>query len=83
MVLLRCANEELYKRLEGRGYALNKIQENISCEILEVTHDEVYESYDEEIVLELQNSVVEDVEKNRDRVLAWLAEWGKRRQEKQ
>lgn len=77
VVLLRCGNEELSKRLEGRGYALNKIQENVSCEILEVTHDEVFESYDEEIILELQNNVAEDVEKNKDIILQWLGQWWK------
>ena len=61
MVLLRCDNGPLSERLQKREYALNKIQENVSCEILEVTHDEVFESYDENIILELTNSNPEDV----------------------
>lgn len=56
VVLLRCDNTPLYDRLAQRGYDAKKILENIDCEILEVTHDEVFEAYDHGIILELQNS---------------------------
>ena len=52
-MLLRCNNTQLFDRLKERGYAQNKIDENIDCEIMDVLHDEVYESYKEEIIMEL------------------------------
>lgn len=75
VVLLRCDNTPLHDRLAQRGYAPNKILENIDCEILEVTHDEVFEAYDPTIILELANNVPEDVEKNIGTILKWLTDW--------
>lgn len=48
---MRCSNDKLYPRLEARGYNEKKISENIDCEIMEVTHDEVYAAYPPEIIL--------------------------------
>ena len=56
VVLLRCDNTQLHDRLQARGYPPNKIMENIDCELLEVTHDEVFGAYDETIILELSNN---------------------------
>jgi len=76
IVLLRCNNTQLYDRLKGRGYNQKKIDENISCEILEVTRDEVIDSYRTEIVLQLQSNAKEDVERNIITILDWLkANW--------
>jgi broad-specificity NMP kinase len=61
VILLRCNNTELYDRLEARGYEQRKISENIECEIMEVTHDEVYDSYGPEIILERINEVAEEM----------------------
>ena len=64
IVLLRCGNTELYDRLALRGYDDKKIKENIECEILEVTKEEVVASYKEEIIMELQSEKVEDMQNN-------------------
>jgi adenylate kinase len=48
---LRCNNTYLYDRLKARNYVEEKITENIECEILEVTSEEVYTSYKENIIL--------------------------------
>jgi broad-specificity NMP kinase len=45
VILLRCNNTTLYDRLKSRGYNEKKIEENLECEILEVTSEEVYNSY--------------------------------------
>jgi len=37
--------------LKGRGYDQPKIEENIQVEIMEVTRDEVRDSYKSEIIL--------------------------------
>jgi adenylate kinase len=46
VVLLRCDNTHLHDRLSQQGYAPNKILDNIDCELLDVTHDEVFGVYD-------------------------------------
>ena|SRR3990167_3878685 len=56
VVILRCDNSVLYKRLEARGYKAEKITENIDAEIHGVSAEEAYESYKKEIILELNNS---------------------------
>lgn len=64
VVLLRCNNTLLYDRLKARGYNENKIQENVECEIMEVTSEEVRDSYKEEIIIELKSEEVEDMQRN-------------------
>ena len=64
VVLLRCDNMQLFDRLQERGYDQEKITENIECEIMEVTSEEVRESYKEEIIMELKSEDTEQVEEN-------------------
>lgn len=74
VVLLRCNNTELYDRLKARGYSDKKITENIDCEIMEVTAEEVRDSYKKEIILELKSEVIDDMEKNIDLVIKFLTD---------
>ena len=53
VVILRCNNQQLFDRLQQRGYNQKKIDENIDCEIFGVLKDEVDNSYRAEIILEL------------------------------
>ena len=46
-----------------------KITENIDCEIMEVTSEEVKESYKEDIIVELKSEKIEDMEQNLDKVI--------------
>ena len=46
VVLLRTNDTVLFDRLKERGYPQKKITENIECEILEVTKEEVERQYD-------------------------------------
>ena len=69
VVLLRCNNTELYDRLKSRGYSDKKITENIDCEIMEVTSEEVRDSYKEDIIVELKSEKIEDMEYNLDKVI--------------
>ncbi len=55
VVVLKCGTSELYDRLKARNYKDSKIQENIDAEIMSVVLDDALESYDERIVIELQN----------------------------
>jgi len=70
VVLLRTDNTQLYDRLQERGYNEAKITENIECEIMQVTAEEVYESYKEEIIMELPSNKVEDMEANIEKIVA-------------
>jgi adenylate kinase len=69
VVLIRCDNTILYDRLKARGYSDKKIKENIECEIMEVTSEEVRESFAEEKIVELRGEQVEDMSKNLDCVI--------------
>ena len=69
VVLLRCNNTELYDRLKARGYNDKKITENIDCEIMEVTSEEVRDSYKDDIIIELKSEKIEDMENNLDKVI--------------
>lgn len=69
VVLLRCNNTILYDRLKARGYSEKKISENIECEIMEVTADDIKEAFHAEKILELKSEKNEDMEKNLDTVV--------------
>lgn len=58
-----------------RKYPEVKLQENIDSEIMEVLLQEARDSYDEEIVVELQSNTTEDMESNLDRIEEWLKQW--------
>ena len=74
VVLLRCDNTNLYDRLAERGYNQEKITENIECEIMEVTSEEVKDSYKESIIFELKNHHIDDVEENIAKIKERLAQ---------
>lgn len=64
VILLRCNNTVLYDRLQERQYTEKKINENITCEIMEVTADEVKETFAKDKIIELKSEQLEDMEKN-------------------
>ena len=68
VVLLRCDNTQLYDRLQARGYNEKKITENIECEILDVLKEEVEQSYDQQIIMELRSDQIEDMQNNIDAI---------------
>ena len=67
--LLRYNNTELYDRLKARGYNFKKITENLDCEIMEVTFQEIRDSYKDDIIIELKSEKIEDMENNLDKVI--------------
>lgn len=69
VVLLRCNNTDLYDRLKQRNYSDLKIKENIECEIMEITADEVKESFDPNRIIELQNEKIEDMQININKII--------------
>jgi len=76
-VVLRTDSTRLYDRLKARNYPESKLQENLDSEIMEVLLEEARESYDKEIVVELQSNEAEDVESNVERIVIWIENWKK------
>jgi adenylate kinase len=73
IVLMRCENETLYRRLEERGYKQEKITENIECEIFEEVKLDIEEHYNNPaLLLELRNEKQQDMEANLQATLNWL-----------
>ncbi|KAK2075594.1 hypothetical protein QBZ16_001702 [Prototheca wickerhamii] len=75
VIVLQTDNTVLWNRLEKRNYKMNKIQENVECEIMQMIVEEARESYQPGIVQVLPSNTVEDMESNVDRTVAWLAAW--------
>ena len=75
VVVLKCGTSELYDRLKARNYKDSKIQENIDAEIMSVVLDDALESYDERIVIELQNDQKSHTQENVDKIKAWYKQW--------
>lgn len=75
VVVIRCDNSVLYKRLEDRGYRENKISENIECEIMQVLLQEARENYDADIIVELQSDDIDVLNDNVDRIAQWVQSW--------
>ncbi|KAK4105004.1 P-loop containing nucleoside triphosphate hydrolase protein [Parathielavia hyrcaniae] len=77
VVVLRADTATLYDRLTARNYPEVKLQENMDSEIMDVLLQEAKESYDEEIVVELQSITADDMESNVERIEQWLGQWKK------
>ncbi|KAM7194779.1 Inosine triphosphate pyrophosphatase-like protein [Naviculisporaceae sp. PSN 640] len=75
VVVLRVDSTTLYDRLTARKYPEIKLQENLDSEIMEVLLQEARDSYDEEIVVELQSNDSEEMDSNVDRIEAWVKQW--------
>merc|ERR1712121_458457 len=73
--VLRTDNTILYKRLENRGYSEKKVQKNVECEIFQSLLEEARESYDVNIVHELQSNTPEDMERNLEQIIQWINAW--------
>ncbi len=75
ILVLRCQTHTLYDRYVGRNYNERKRTQNMECEIMNVILDEARDSYDGNIVVELQSNTVEDMESNVERVMQWYRQW--------
>jgi adenylate kinase len=75
VLILRSDNTILFDRLTSRGYSSAKREENLTAEIMNVIYESACESYDEEIVQELQSNTIDDLEDNVERVSTWYQHW--------
>lgn len=60
-----------------------KLQENLDSEIFGVLLEEAHESFDEEIVVELNSEKDDDVESNCARISTWVESWRRTQAENQ
>ena len=65
----------LYERLQNRNYSEEKIKENVECEIFQTLLEEARESYNIDIVHELDSNTPDDMDKNLDQIIQWIASW--------
>ena len=66
VLVLRTTSDLLFKRLQARGYAEEKVRENTECEIFRVVLDEALENFSqlpEDHIIEIQSDTVEDLDK--------------------
>ncbi|KAK7966118.1 hemoglobin and proliferation regulated protein HBR1 [Apiospora aurea] len=77
VVVLRVDSTTLYDRLSARKYPEAKLQENIDSEIMQVLLQEARDSYDEQMVVELQSNTSDEMDSNVDRIEQWLTQWKK------
>eukprot|EP01134_Creolimax_fragrantissima_P002603 CFRG2603T1 len=73
VIVLRTDTQHLYDRLQARGYGAKKLDDNMTCEIMNVLLEEARESYKEGIIVELNSNTVEDMEDNLDNVQTWIS----------
>eukprot|EP00045_Choanoeca_perplexa_P015040 m.181740 g.181740 ORF g.181740 m.181740 type:complete len:106 (-) comp16874_c0_seq10:2997-3314(-) len=72
VLVLRTDNAVLWERLSAREYHLEKIQENVQAEIMQVVLEEARTSYNAQIVQELTSNSIEEMEGNLERTLGWV-----------
>lgn len=75
VIVLQTENGILWERLEKRGYAVHKIQENVECEIMHVIVEEARDSYKEDIVHVVPSNSTEDMENTVEHVVQWVSQW--------
>ncbi|CCK69481.1 nucleoside-triphosphatase KNAG_0C03770 [Huiozyma naganishii CBS 8797] len=75
VAVLRCDSSVLFDRLNKREYHSSKIDENMDAEIMGVVLQDALDSYEEQIVVELQSDDTEQMAANVDRVVTWTTMW--------
>lgn len=75
MIVVRADSTLLYDRLKARGYVDKKLDENMDAEIMQVLLEEARAAFDEEIVVELRSDDADEVERNVERIEAWVRMW--------
>jgi adenylate kinase len=62
VVVLQCESDLLWQRLAARGYAEEKVKENVEAEIFQVLLQEVVEDYPDDMVIEMLSNTMDDLE---------------------
>ena len=75
IVVLRCDQDELRRRLKDGSSPPKKIEQYIQNELFQVCLNEAREAYDETLVCQLNNTTDEDLKKNAEYLLKWIDRW--------
>jgi adenylate kinase len=75
VLVLRSSTTVLFDRLTARGYNDKKRSENMEAEIMQIVLEEARESYDHQIVHEVQSNTIDDMDANVLRVDQWCQNW--------
>ena len=75
VLVLRADTHVLYDRLTLRGYNARKRDENMECEIMGVLYDEATNSYDPDIVQQVQSNDLHNLDDTVRRVQLWYDQW--------
>lgn len=70
--VLSTDNTVLYERLEARGYAESKIQENVQCEIFQEIYLEAMDAYDTDIVFVVKNDDLAQQQEAVDQIVQFM-----------
>jgi adenylate kinase len=68
VIVLQCESDVLWQRLAARGYAEEKVRENVEAEIFQVLLQEVTEDYPEGMIVEIVSNTLEDLEQGLVRI---------------
>ncbi|XP_015795437.1 adenylate kinase isoenzyme 6 [Tetranychus urticae] len=70
--VLRTSNTPLFDRLSDRGYSQKKLDTNVESEIFQVILDEAKQTFDEDIIVELNNDEPADLDANVNHILDYI-----------
>ena len=59
----------------NRGYNDRKIEENMECEIMQIVLEQARESYNNDIIYELDSNSTDELNSNVDRIEIWYNNW--------
>ena len=75
VLVLKSNTETLFDRLITRGYNDRKREENMECEIMQIVLEQARESYNNDIIYELDSNNMEQLNNNVDRIEIWYNNW--------
>lgn len=75
ILVLKSNTETLYDRLLARGYNDRKREENMECEIMQIVLEQAKESYNNDLIYELDSNNMDEMNSNVDRIEVWYNNW--------
>ena len=77
VVVLKCRTDVIYDRLAARGYIQAKIDENVSCEIMQVVHEEAHDRFTKAEIVVVSSNDSDDLKDNKDTILEHIQSYQK------
>eukprot|EP00792_Barthelona_sp_PAP020_P012553 TRINITY_DN726_c0_g1_i1.p1 TRINITY_DN726_c0_g1~~TRINITY_DN726_c0_g1_i1.p1 ORF type:complete len:168 (+),score=43.64 TRINITY_DN726_c0_g1_i1:32-535(+) len=70
--VVHCINDQLWKRLENRGYSEQKIKENLEAEIMMVCYEDSLDIYGDDIVNQVTNESIDQLDSNVEEIVEFI-----------